>query len=370
MRVVLIGPVYPYRGGIAHYTTLLARALRARNHQVLLVSFRRQYPGWLYPGKSDRDPSQPANPITAEFTLDPLSPASWKQARRQIAEFKPQQVIINWWTTFWGPAFANLAGWLRKDGYPVTFLIHNVMPHEPKPWDRILARWALRSGSRHIVQSEGERQRLLKLLPEAHAILTSHPIYDMLAGHQFESGAARAKLGLSPDGIVLLIFGIVRQYKGLSVLLQAMAQPEMSSLKPALLIAGEFWEDKSRYLEQARALGLSGQLKIDDRYIPDEEVPLYFSAADLLVASYTGGTQSGAVKMAMGFGLPAVVSQHLVDESMAADMGKLIFATPSGSPEELAKALLKAIRSPRAEAAPHAGDSGWEALARLLEQPF
>jgi D-inositol-3-phosphate glycosyltransferase len=370
MRVVLIGPVYPYRGGIAHYTTLLAQALRARNHEVLLVSFHRQYPGWLYPGKSDRDPSQPTNPIKAEFTLDPLSPASWRQVRRQIAEFDPQLVVFNWWTTFWGPAFASLAGWLRKDGYPVTYLIHNVMPHEPKPWDRMLARWALRSGSRYIVQSDGERQRLLALLPEAHAILASHPVYDMLAGNRLEAGAARAKLGLPAEDIVLLFFGIVRPYKGLSILLQALAQPELSSLRPVLLIAGEFWEEKSRYLEQAQALGLSGQLSIEDRYIPDEEVPNYFSAADLLVAPYTGGTQSGAVKMAMGFGLPVVVSQHLVDESMAAALGKSIFATPPGSPEELAKALLKAIQSPRAEVAAHAGDSGWESLARLLEQSF
>ena len=198
----------------------------------------------------------------------------------------------------------------------------------------------------------------------------SHPIYDMFAKHRQEPGPARAKLGLPDTGIVLLFFGIVRQYKGLSVLLQAMAQPELSSLQPALLVAGEFWEEKSRYLKQAQALGLSGQLRIEDRYILDEEVPLFFSAADLLVAPYTGGTQSGAVKMAMGFGLPAVVSQHLVDESMAAALGKSIFATPSGSPESLAKALLQAIQAPRGRVANHYGDNGWESLARILEQDF
>jgi D-inositol-3-phosphate glycosyltransferase len=370
MKVALIGPVYPYRGGIAHYTTLLAQALRARDHEVLLISFRRQFPQWLYPGKSDRDPSQLANPIEAEFTLDPMSLFSWRRARRRIADFSPQQVVFNWWTTFWGPSFACLAGWLRKDGYPVTFLIHNVMPHEPKPWDRLLARWTLQAGSGYIVQSEGERRRLLELMPNAHTILASHPIYDMFSERRMEPEAARANLGLPATGIVLLFFGIVRQYKGLSVLLQAMAQPELSSLQPALLVAGEFWEEKSRYLKQAQALGLSGQLRIDDRYIPDEEVPVFFSAADLLVAPYTGGTQSGAVKMAMGFGLPAVVSQHLVDESMAADLGRSIFATPSGSPEDLAKALVQAIQAPRAGAAAQARDSGWESLARILEQGF
>jgi D-inositol-3-phosphate glycosyltransferase len=370
MKVVLIGPVYPYRGGIAHYTSLLAQALRARHHEVLLISFRRQYPQWLYPGKSDRDPSQAANPIEAEFILDPLSPISWQRARRRIAEFGPRQVVFSWWTTFWGPAFASLAGWLRKDGYPVNFLIHNVMPHEPKPWDRLLARWTLQAGSGYIVQSEGERRRLLDLLPNANAILASHPIYDMFSERSLEPAAARANLGLPATGIVLLFFGIVRQYKGLSVLLQAMAQPELASLQPALLVAGEFWEEKSHYLKQAQALGLSEQLRIEDRYIPNEEVPVFFSAADLLVAPYTGGTQSGAVKMAMGFGLPAVVSQHLVDESMAADIGRSIFATPSGSPESLAKTLLQAIQAPRLEAAAQTRDSGWESLARILERGF
>jgi D-inositol-3-phosphate glycosyltransferase len=368
MKVVLIGPVYPYRGGIAHYTTLLAQALRARNHEVLLISFRRQYPHWLYPGKSDRDPSRPAKPIEAEFILDPLSPSSWRQAWRRIVEFNPQLVVFNWWTTFWGPAFASLSGWLKKDGFPVTFLIHNVMPHEPKPWDRILARWALQSGSGYIVQSEGESQRLLELLPKAHVILTSHPIYDMFAGNRLEPQAARATLGLPRTGIVLLFFGIVRQYKGLSVLLQAMGQPELSSLQPTLLVAGEFWEEKSRYLKQAQALGLSGQLRIEDRYIPDEEVPLFFSAADMLVAPYTGGTQSGAVKMAMGFGLPAVVSRHLVDDIILARSNETVFLADSGDPHNLARTISQALLAPRVPPSNLPMENNWSSLVETLEQ--
>jgi D-inositol-3-phosphate glycosyltransferase len=368
VKVALIGPVYPYRGGIAHYTTLLAQALRSHGHEVLLVSFRRQYPQWLYPGKSDRDPSQQAMQIEAEFSLDPLSPSSWGQTRRRIAEFGPQQVVINWWTTFWGPAFASLAGWLRKDGLTVTFLIHNVMPHEAKPWDRWITRWALRSGSFYIVQTEGEKERLRDLLPQARVVLTPHPIYDMFTAQRMDPAAARARLGLPAEGYVVLFFGIVRRYKGLGVLLQAMARPELSTMQPVLLIAGEFWEDKSRYLELAHALGLSTQVRIEDRYIPNEEVPLFFSAANLLVAPYTGGTQSGAVKMAMGFGLPCVISQQLVDESMNANLGKTVFAAEAGSPESLAKALLQALQLLPARIAFHSGDGGWETLVKILER--
>jgi glycosyltransferase involved in cell wall biosynthesis len=368
VKLALIGPVYPYRGGIAHYNTLLAQALRRHGHEVLPVSFSRQYPKWLYPGKSDRDPSQQAMQIEAEFILDPLSPPSWRQTWRCIRAFAPQQVVFNWWTTFWGPAYASLAGRLRKEGLPVTFLIHNVMPHESKVWDRWLALRTLRNGSAFIVQTERERQRLLGLLPRAQVTLTPHPIYDMFAAQRLEPAAAREKLGLPVAGKVLLLFGIVRRYKGLSVLLQALAQPELCSVKPILLVAGEFWEDKSSYLEQAQALGLLEQVRFDDRYIPNEEVAVYFSAADLLVAPYTGGTQSGAVKMAMGFGLPAVVSRHLADDMILTKAGESIFLADAGDVNSLTRAISQALRAPKTPPSKPALGNGWSSLVKTLEQ--
>ena len=368
MKVALIGPAYPYRGGIAHYTTLLTQALRSHGHEVLLVSFRRQYPQWLYPGKSDRDPSQQAMQIEAEFILDPLSPSSWGQTRRRIAEFGPQQVVINWWTTFWGPAFASLASRLRKDGLPVTFLIHNVMPHEAKPWDRWMARWALSSGSSYIVQTEGEQERLRDLLPQARPVLTAHPIYDMFAAQRMDRASARAGLGLPAEGYVLLFFGIVRRYKGLGVLLQAMARPELSAMQPVLLVAGEFCEDKSRYMEQVQTFGLSTQVRTEDRYIPNEELPLFFSAANLLVAPYTGGTQSGAVKMAMGFGLPCVISRQLADDMILKQSGETVFMAEAGDPGGLAHTISQALQSPKALPSNQPIENGWSSLVKVLEQ--
>lgn len=368
MRVALIGPVYPYRGGIAHYTTLLAQALHTHGHEVLLVSFRRQYPKWLYPGKSDRDPSHKAMQTEAEYILDPLSPFSWRQTRLRISDFAPQQVVINWWTTFWGPAFATLAGGLRKDGLPVTFLIHNVMPHEAKPWDRWIAHWALKTGHAYIVQTDGQRERLLDLLPEARVSLIPHPVYDMFANQRMDPAEAREQLGLPAMGSVLLFFGIVRRYKGLDVLLQAMTQPELAPMRPFLLVAGEFWENKTRYLEQAQALGLTDHLKMEDRYIPNEEIPLYFSAADLLVAPYTGGTQSGVVKMAMGFGLPAVASRHLADEMMMRQSGKSITLAEAGEPGDLAHAISQALQIPNSPPSQPPIENGWSSLVKVLEQ--
>ena len=142
MKISMIGPVYPYRGGIAHYTALLAQALLQSGHDLQMISFERQYPAFLYPGESDKDPSANAIHIPARYLLDPLYPWTWQRAVREIRAAGPQLVLFHWWSTFWGPAYAALSHTLRRST-PVVFLIHNVFPHEIKPWDRGLASLAL-----------------------------------------------------------------------------------------------------------------------------------------------------------------------------------------------------------------------------------
>ncbi|MFN7037626.1 MAG: glycosyltransferase, partial [Bellilinea sp.] len=209
MRIVLIGPVYPYRGGIAHYTTRLAQAIREEGHELLMVSFKRQYPRFLYPGKSDRDPSQEVERTKAEFVLDPLYPWTWQRALRQIKEFAPNMVVIQWWTTFWAPAFWWIARKL-KNACKVIFLIHNVIPHEARFFDEWLARWTLSEANGFIVQAESQREKLKKLLPWADPLLVEHPLYDQFAEKRMDKGEARRRLGLPEDRRVLLFFGIVR----------------------------------------------------------------------------------------------------------------------------------------------------------------
>ena len=139
----MIGPVYPYRGGIAHFTSALAEAIAGEGHEIKIISFKRQYPKFLYPGKSDRDPSAEVRPVAAEFILDPLYPWTWDKARQEIVKFEPELVVFQWWTTFWAPAYGSMARGLKKAGIKHVFLIHNVLPHEVRPWDRPLAQYAL-----------------------------------------------------------------------------------------------------------------------------------------------------------------------------------------------------------------------------------
>jgi len=370
MKFVLVGPVYPYRGGIAHYTTMLAQTLAKRGSQFHVVSFRRQYPRWLYPGKSDRDPSQEPLRVNAEYLLDPLYPWTWWQTARRIAEWKPDVVIFQWWTTFWAPAFAALAFLLRRRGVKVLFVIHNVMPHEPRPWDRWLAYLALRQGHHFLVQTAREKERLLSLLPQAQTITSPHPVYDMFADQRIPTADAKQQLGLPVDEPVALFFGIVRPYKGLQFAIEALAELRARGSKVRLLVVGEFWEDVIAYTQLIEKLGLSSQVKIDNRYIPDEEVGLYFSAADVFVAPYVGGTQSAAVKVALGFDLPVVISRAIVSEELENDVAHRLYWVDPKDVRALADAIERSLREKTPALGPvtlSSGSDEWEELVTAIE---
>ena len=368
MKFVLVGPVYPYRGGIAHYTTMLARTLAKRCSQLHVVSFRRQYPRWLYPGKSDRDPSQKPLRVNAEYLLDPLYPWTWWQTACRIAKWKPDVVIIQWWTTFWAPAFAALAFLLRRRGVKVLFVIHNVMPHEQRPWDRWLAHLALRQGHHFLVQTAREKERLLSLLPQAQTITSPHPVYDMFADQRIPTADAKQQLGLPVDEPVALFFGIVRPYKGLQFAIEALAELRARGSKVRLLVVGEFWEDVIAYTQLIEKLGLSSQVKIDNRYIPDEEVGLYFSATDVFIAPYVSGTQSGAVKVALGFDLPVVISRAIVSEELENDVIHRLYWVDPKDVRALADAIERSLRENVSASETFTLSSGGDEWGKLVDK--
>lgn len=310
MRCVLIGPVYPYRGGIAHYTTMLCQALRERGHEVLMISFKRQYPQWLFPGRSDKDPSKrPLKVEDARYWIDSLNPITWLATFQRMRRYRPDVVILQWWTTFWAPVWFVL-GMLHRLFLrgPLVYICHNVLPHEVRWWDPWLARWVLRWGTWFVVQSEEEERRLLSLLPGVKTAVIPMPVFNMLASERVSKKEARRRLGLPLDVPVLLFFGIVREYKGLKDLLMALPEIRARLGKVMLVVAGEFWEDKRSYLEMIQRLGIGDSVIVEDCYIPNEEVPLYFSAADALVAPYRRVTGSAVLQLARGFGLPVIMT--------------------------------------------------------------
>lgn len=307
MKLVLIGPVYPFRGGIAHYTTVLRAELAARGHDVLLISFKRQYPQWLFPGKTDHDPSAKAlDAPGARYIIDLLNPLTWFEANRAIQAFAPQRVVLQWWQAVWAPVWLTIAAAQRRARRPMTVICHNVLPHERRAWDAPLARAVLGQADRALVQSASERDDLLALLPDKAVDIVPHPLYDMLAGEPTDKAEARRKLGLAPDIPVLLFFGFVREYKGLRYLIDALPEVLRRFPDARLVVAGEFWDNRRPYEEQIKARGLAGHVTIDDRYIPNEETPYFFAAADLVTLPYVTATQSGVLQLALGFDRPVL----------------------------------------------------------------
>lgn len=366
MRVAIIGPVYPYRGGIAHYTTLMARAFREAGHHTQVISFRRQYPKILYPGASDKDPSKNPLRTEAEYLLDPLFPWTWYQAARVIAAEKPELIVIQWWTTFWSIPFTLLSWCLKRWGLRVVYLIHNVLPHEQRLWDAWLARWALKQGWGFVIQTSKEKERLLTLVPGARVEICPHPVYSAFFVNRMSKSEARELLDLPHDIPVLLFFGIVRQYKGLKHLIEALGLLRQQGIKPCLVVAGEFWESKAAYLRQINKLGLTEQIRIQDRYIPDEELEGLFSACDVLIAPYTGGTQSGSAQMALGFGLPLIATEQIAS-SILESKRRDVQIVPPGDPEALAWAIYTLIRRLSDERdLPKPAADDWDQLVQAL----
>jgi D-inositol-3-phosphate glycosyltransferase len=365
VKIVLVGPVYPYRGGIAHYTAGVAAAL-AERHAVQVISFRRLYPAWLYPGRTDKDPSQSPLDTPAEFLLDAVNPFSWRRTAERIVAERPELVVLQWWTTFLGPALGAIARACRRAGLRVVYLVHNVLPHEQRPWDRALARWALGPGSAFIVHTEPERTRLLVLLPRAAVQVVPIPVHDFFDAPGVTQAEARRRLGLPESGPILLFFGIIRPYKGLDVLLEALALLKARAAAPLLVVAGEFWGGKAATLAEIERAGLAENVRLEDRYIPNEEVGLYFTAADALAAPHLKGTQSGAATVALALGVPLVVTDRIAAGLPEGERERACVAR-RGDAHSLAEAISAALSQAERPAPRRGKMAGWRELAELLE---
>jgi len=340
----MIGPSYPFRGGIAHYTTLLYRALRQR-YDVRFYAFKRQYPAWLYPGRSDKDPSQSAiREEGIECVLDSLNPLSWWQVARRIRSNSPDLLIIPWWVTFWTPQFWSIIHLVRRSCAPkILFICHNVVAHESRVWDRLCTKLVLRHGNYFIVHSDEDLHNLKQLLPQANVRKVFHPTYEVFDGEPLSQSEAQKRLGIS--GRTLLFFGFVRPYKGLEYLLDAMPAI-VRNTGARLLVAGEFWRDKERYLEQMRRLGIEDHVTLVDKYIPNEDVAVYFSAADLVVLPYVKATQSGIVQIAYALHKPVVVTNVGGLPDVVED-GKTGFLVPPQNAPAIADAVTTFYQSAR-----------------------
>ncbi|MEI8306344.1 MAG: glycosyltransferase [Chloroflexales bacterium] len=311
MRISVVGPTYPFRGGIAHYTTLMVRQLRAAGYAAPLYSFTRQYPRWLVGGRSDRDPSSSPLRVDCEYILDPINPFTWWRLYRRVRADHPDVLILQWWVPYWTPCLTAVSSMIKRNTQvKIMFICHNVVPHEGGGViDRRLALTVLRLGDALLVHSEQDRLRLLAMLPHARVVKAHHPTYAELA-HQSSTNPShlRRDLGIPADTHVLLFFGFVRPYKGLEYLIQAMRLIR-ERVNAHLLVVGEFWTAPEFYQRYADEFGVSEAMTIINRYVPNEDLRPYFDIADVVVLPYVAATQSGVVQLAFGFGKPVITTR-------------------------------------------------------------
>jgi glycosyltransferase involved in cell wall biosynthesis len=371
LRICVVGPTFPYRGGISHYTTLLVQQLR-QSHQVSLYSYRRQYPRFLFPGNTAPDPSQQCLQADCEYILDPLYPWTWRRTFNRIRRAKPDLLILQWWTPFWTPSLFALTYWVRRrTQVPILFLCHHIIAPDGGPLDWLLARSVFLRADGFIVLSEEDFALLRRAVPAAYIRGTTLPSLDIFNTEPLDPREARARLGLGGEEPVLLFFGFVRRYKGLRYLLQAL--PEVRRQIPAhLLVVGEFWEDEQVYQELIERLGLPGAVTILNRYVPNEDIGLYFSAADVLVLPYLEASQSGVVQMSFGFDRPVIATRvgGLAETIEHNGTGLIV---PPGDAPALAEAIVRYFREDlgprfRQEIGQIKGRFAWEHLVRLIEE--
>jgi glycosyltransferase involved in cell wall biosynthesis len=305
-KIVLIGPVYPYKGGISHYTGKMYRTL-AKTNDVEMISYKMQYPKFLFK-KEQKDYGNNSFEIKeAKYLINTANPFNIIKTARYIRRQKPDMVIVQWWHPYFAPCYILLGKFMGKQN--LTYVCHNVFPHERFPMDRLLTKLTLKMGTHFIVHAKEEAAELALIKKDADYKITPHPTYDIFNFHHMTRGSAREKLGLPKDSKVLLFFGFVREYKGLKHLLNAM--PDITAVLDdiQLLVVGDFDRNKDQYLSQIEELGIKDSVKVIDGYIPDRDVEQYFAASDLVVLPYESATQSGIVQIAYGFDRPVIVTR-------------------------------------------------------------
>lgn len=338
---LLVGPLAPYRGGIAHFCETMIDGLRERGHTVSAVTFSRQYPDFLFPGKTQYDErgGRPGAP-QAPRLLDTIGPASWLRTARHVVRQQPDVLLFHYWMPFFAPSFGTVARRARRAGIRTLSVVHNALPHERRPGDLLLSRYFLKACDGCLVMSDAVGRDLHRIGVEVPVVQTPHPIYDLF-GEAVPREEARRALGLPADAPVLLFFGFIRRYKGLHLLLEAMPRIVAALPNARLVVAGEFYDDPAPYREQIEGLGDHVALHAD--YIPNDRVPLYFSAADVVVQPYVTATQSGVAQIAYQFDRPLIVTDvGGLAEIVPHERAGLV--VPPEQPEAIAEAVVRFFR--------------------------
>ncbi len=367
MRLVVFGPGFPFRGGIARATTELVRALTNRRHEVLFLTPERQYPRWLYPGSSDRDPDACQSLDGARAVLDPFNPISWRKAGRWAEDFAADAWIMPYWTWAWSGLWRSL---LRRSRRPPTVaVVHNPADHDAHFWQRLAAQRVLGSCQALFTHANVLASHLEHAYPEVP--VGHHPLPPVGASVPHDRAAARIELDLPQDCRVALFLGLIRPYKGVDLLIDAAASlgPDSDWL---IVVAGEPWGDLGERLRrQVANLGLGDRVRLDLGWVPESRIPVLMTAADVIVLPYRRGSQSAVAPMALACGLPVLSTAVGGVPEVVVD-GRNGCIVPPGDSDAIAAALESLSSECLAKLADGARQSAaelsWSGYATALEE--
>lgn len=340
MNIIIIGTAYPYRGGLAAFNERLAGQFQKEGHQVEMYTFTLQYPGFLFPGKTQftNDPAPADLKITRR--INSCNPCNWLSVGREIRKKEPDVVVFAYWMSFMAPCFGTIAREVKKNGKTHCIgLIHNMIPHEPNVLDKLFPGYFVKAMDGFTTLSEAVIKDIEHFdhqdKPKHWA---PHPIYDHY-GDIIDKHLARKELGLQADGKYVLFFGFIRDYKGLDLLIDAFGDLELQDRGVKLLVAGEFYGDPKPYMDRINSLDISDIVVMHNDYIPDNKVNLYFSACDIVAQPYKTATQSGVTQVAFHFEKPMLVTNVGGLPEIVPD-GKIGYVVEPNA-QSIADALLK-----------------------------
>lgn len=305
-NVIIVGPAHPFRGGISNFNNALGIAYKERGDNVMLYSFYLQYPSFLFPGKTQYEESSPPEGLSIKPLINSINPLNWFNVARKINKVKPDLVIIRYWLPFMAPCLGTIAR-LLNNKIKILAITDNVIPHEKRIGDALFTRYFLKSCDAFLTLSSSVLYDLEKFTSSSFKKFIPHPIYDIF-GEQISKQQAIKNLGLNPQDKHLLFFGFIRKYKGLDIILNAMADERVKKMNIKLIIAGEFYDNKLEYDNMIDNLGISENIIMRNDFIPNEKVRDYFCASDMITQTYRTATQSGVTQIAYSFDCPMLVT--------------------------------------------------------------
>jgi glycosyltransferase involved in cell wall biosynthesis len=312
--VIIIGPGHPLRGGLATFDQRLAHEFLDEGYDCTIYSFSLQYPSFFFPGTTQYSDEPPPEGLKILSRINSINPFNWFSTGEELRRLRPDIIVVRYWLPVMGPALGTILRRVRKNKHTrIVAITDNVLPHERRFGDTAFTKYFLKSCDAYITMSEKVMQDLRRFEKSKPARQVLHPLYDNFGDPISRSEARRqlqrlTGLQIGEEDKILLFFGFIREYKGLDILLDAMADERIRASGIKLLVAGEFYEDEKPYLAQIERTGIRDALLLRTDFIPDSEVRYYLCAADAVVQPYRNATQSGVTPLAYYFEKPMIVS--------------------------------------------------------------